>query len=153
MCIRDSQLTEQPQKRMSLPLAGLIAAGSPILAVEQDERIDFAELFDNDDHYCLKVKGDSMIEDQIADGDYVIIHKQSTCREGEIVVALVEGQEATLKRFYKITFDANPVAGTRCSRTLDAAFFCARPGCWSIRGIARKRELAGWVRACCDDQC
>jgi len=98
---RAIQLTEQPQKRMSLPLAGLIAAGSPILAVEQDERIDFAGMFDNDDHYCLKVKGDSMIEDQIADGDYVIIHKQSTCREGDIVVALVEGQEATLKRFHK----------------------------------------------------
>ena len=87
---RAIQLTEQPQKRMSLPLAGQIAAGSPILAVEQDERLD-----------CLKVKGDSMIEDQIADGDYVIIRKQSTCRDGDIVVALIEGQEATLKRFHK----------------------------------------------------
>lgn len=98
---RAIQLTEQPQKRMSLPLAGMIAAGSPILAVEQEERIDFADLFDNDDHFCLRVKGDSMIDDQIADGDYVIVRKQSTCREGEIVVALVEGQDATLKRFYK----------------------------------------------------
>ncbi|HUG17853.1 MAG TPA: transcriptional repressor LexA [Planctomycetaceae bacterium] len=98
---RAIQLTEQPQKRMALPLAGQIAAGSPILAVQQDERIDFSKLFDNDDHYCLKVKGDSMIEDQIADGDYVIIHKQSTCRNGETVVALIEGQEATLKKFYK----------------------------------------------------
>ena len=98
---RAIQLTEQPQKRMALPLAGQIAAGSPILAVQQDERIDFSKLFDNDDHYCLKVKGDSMIEDQIADGDFVIIKKQSTCRNGETVVALVEGQEATLKKFYK----------------------------------------------------
>ena len=98
---RAIQLTEQPQKRMALPLAGQIAAGSPILAVEQNERIDFSKLFDNEDHYCLKVKGDSMIEDQIADGDFVIIHKQSTCRDGEIVVALVDGEEATLKRFYK----------------------------------------------------
>lgn len=98
---RAIQLAEQPQKRMALPLAGQIAAGSPILAVPQDERIDFSNLFDNDDHYCLQVKGESMIDDQIADGDYVVVRKQSTCRDGDIVVALVEGQEATLKRFYK----------------------------------------------------
>jgi SOS regulatory protein LexA len=71
------------------------------LSIPQDERIDFSRLFDNDDHYCLRVKGDSMIEDQIADGDYVIIRRQSTCQNGEIVVALIERQEATLKRFYK----------------------------------------------------
>ncbi len=98
---RAIQLMEEPQKRMALPLVGQIAAGNPILAVEQDERIDFSNLFDNEEHYCLRVKGDSMIEDQIADGDFVIIRKQSTCRDGEIVVALVDGQEATLKRLYR----------------------------------------------------
>jgi repressor LexA len=98
---RAIQLTEEPQKRMAMPLAGQIAAGSPILAVQQDERIDFSKLFDNEEHFCLRVKGDSMIEDQIADGDYVIVKKQSTCRNGETVVALIEGQEATLKKFYK----------------------------------------------------
>ncbi len=98
---RAIQLTESPQKRMSLPLAGQIAAGSPVLAQEEDERIDFADLFDVDDHFCLKVKGESMIEDHISEGDFVIVNKQSSCRDGEIVVALVDGQEATLKRFYK----------------------------------------------------
>lgn len=98
---RAIQLAEEPQKRMALPLAGQIAAGSPILAVAQDEKIDFSNLFDNEDHYCLQVKGESMIDDQIADGDFVVVRKQSTCRDGDIVVALVEGQEATLKRFYK----------------------------------------------------
>jgi repressor LexA len=98
---RAIQLTDNSHRRSSLPLAGQIAAGSPILAVQQNERIDFSKLFDNDDHYCLKVRGDSMIDDQIANGDYVIIRKQSTCRNGEIVVALIEGQETTLKRFYK----------------------------------------------------
>jgi repressor LexA len=98
---RAIQLAESPQDRMSLPLAGQIAAGSPMLAVEQDERVDFTDLFDSDDHFCLRVKGESMIEDQIADGDYVIVKKQKTCRDGEIVAALVDGQEATLKRFYK----------------------------------------------------
>ena len=98
---RAIQLTESPQKRMSLPLAGQIAAGSPVLAQEQSERVDFADLFDAEDHFCLKVKGDSMIEDHISEGDFVIVNKQSSCRDGEIVVALVDGQEATLKRFYK----------------------------------------------------
>lgn len=98
---RAIQLTESPQQRMSLPLAGQIAAGSPVLAEEDTERVDFADLFDAEDHFCLKVKGDSMIEDHISEGDFVIVNKQSNCRDGEIVVALVEGQDATLKRFYK----------------------------------------------------
>lgn len=98
---RAIQLTESPQKRMSLPLAGQIAAGSPVLAQEESERVDFADLFDAEDHFCLKVKGESMIEDHISEGDFVIVNKQSSCRDGEIVVALVDGQEATLKRFYK----------------------------------------------------
>lgn len=98
---RAIQLTESPQKRMSLPLAGQIAAGSPVLAEEDAERIDFADLFDAEDHFCLKVKGDSMIEDHISEGDFVIVNKQSSARDGEIVVALVDGQEATLKRFFK----------------------------------------------------
>lgn len=98
---RAIQLTESPQKRMSLPLAGQIAAGSPVLAEEDTERVDFADLFDAEDHFCLKVKGDSMIEDHISEGDFVIVNKQNSCRDGEIVVALVDGQEATLKRFYK----------------------------------------------------
>ena len=98
---RAIQLSESPQERMSLPLAGQIAAGSPVLAVEQAEKINFESLFDNEDHFCLRVKGESMIDDQIADGDYVIIRKQSSCKDGEIVVALVDGEDATLKRFYR----------------------------------------------------
>ena len=98
---RAIQLSEGTQARLSLKLLGQIAAGSPVLAVEQDERVDFSVMFNSDEDFCLRVKGDSMIEDQIADGDYVIVHKQETCRDGDIVVALVDGHEATLKRFYK----------------------------------------------------
>jgi repressor LexA len=98
---RAIQLTEAPQKRMSLRMAGQIAAGSPLLAVESTEKVDFSPLFNTDDHFCLKVKGDSMINDQIAEGDYVIVRKQKTCRNGDIAVALIDGQDATLKRFYK----------------------------------------------------
>jgi repressor LexA len=98
---RAIQLSEAPQAAASLPLSGQIAAGSPVLAVEESERVDFSDLFTSDDHFCLRVKGDSMIEDQIASGDYVIVRKQETCRDGDIVVALVDGHEATLKRFYR----------------------------------------------------
>lgn len=97
---RAIQLSE-PLSRMQLPLAGRVAAGTPLLAVEQREQVDFSSLFNSDDHFCLEVTGESMIEAQIADGDYVVVRKQETCREGEIVVALVDGEEATLKRFYK----------------------------------------------------
>lgn len=97
---RAIQLSE-PLSRMSLPMAGRIAAGTPLLAVEQREQVDFSSLFNADDHFCLEVTGESMIEAQIADGDYVVVRKQSTCRDGEIVVALVDGEDATLKRFYR----------------------------------------------------
>lgn len=98
---RAIQLSESPRDRMSLKLAGQIAAGNPVLAEQQDERIDFAPLFDHEGQFCLRVRGDSMIESQIAEGDYVIVRRQDTARDGEIVVALVDGQDATLKRFYR----------------------------------------------------
>jgi len=97
---RAIQISE-PLTKMSLPLAGRIAAGSPLLAVEQNETIDFSGLFGSDNQFCLKVTGNSMIEAQIADGDYVVVKKQKNCRDGDIVVALVNGEDATLKRFYK----------------------------------------------------
>ncbi|MBQ16502.1 MAG: repressor LexA [Planctomycetaceae bacterium] len=84
-----------------LPLAGVIAAGHPIEAIEQNERIDFDALFNRDGHFVLEVKGDSMIEDHIAEGDMVVVKKASRCRQGDLVVVLLEGQNATLKRFYR----------------------------------------------------
>ncbi|MDA0834614.1 MAG: transcriptional repressor LexA [Planctomycetota bacterium] len=98
---RAIQLTEPPVKRTSLLLAGQVAAGSPVLAVQQDERVDFGDLFGEEDHFCLQVKGESMIDDSISDGDFVIIHRQSTAKNGDIVVAIVDGAETTLKRYYK----------------------------------------------------
>jgi repressor LexA len=86
--------------RTGLPLAGRIAAGVLHEAIEQEERIDFGELFSADDLFVLEVSGDSMIDDQIADGDYVVIRKQQTALKGQIVVALTDDNEATLKRWY-----------------------------------------------------
>ncbi|HKQ47903.1 MAG TPA: transcriptional repressor LexA [Phycisphaerae bacterium] len=94
---------ELPDDRPScLKLVGRIAAGSPIEAIENPEVVDLEEIFfSRYGAYVLEVKGDSMINDQIADGDYVVIEKRSTANNGEIVVALLENGEATLKRFFR----------------------------------------------------
>lgn len=100
---RAIQLNNPPQPKTSMPLAGMIAAGQPLLALQQEERVDFSGLFNSSEHFCLRVKGDSMIDDHIAEGDYVIVRKQTDCRDGDIVVARIDGDEATLKRYYKET--------------------------------------------------
>lgn len=88
---------------MSLPLKGLITAGEPIEAVETNEQYTVPkEMVRNPERaYVLKVKGESMIDDGILSGDHVVIEEQSTPRDGEIVVALLEGVYATLKRIYR----------------------------------------------------
>ncbi len=92
-----------PDERATLlPLAGKIAAGHPIEAVEDIEALDLEEIFASDaDTFVLQVKGESMIEDQIRDGDFVVVERRNTANNGETVVALLEDGEATLKRFYK----------------------------------------------------
>ncbi len=90
---------EVPARHARLPLAGRIAAGKPIEAISGTEEIDFTELFVADDRYALMVKGDSMIDAGILDGDLVIIRSSDTAREHEIVVALIDNEEATLKRY------------------------------------------------------
>jgi len=99
---RAIQLAMEPAQERGLPLAGRIAAGVLHEAIEQRERVDFNEIFDpaDKDLFLLEVNGDSMIEDQIADGDYVVIRRQKTARKGQIVVALTDENEATLKRWY-----------------------------------------------------
>jgi repressor LexA len=86
-----------------LSLAGLITAGQPIEAVEDKEKIAVPQDFvkDESNSYVLKVKGDSMIEEGIYDGDYVIIEKNESPRNGQVVVALLDNAFATLKKFYK----------------------------------------------------
>lgn len=85
-----------------LPLYGLIAAGQPIEALASPEKISVPQdMLGSGDYYTLQVKGDSMIEDGIFDGDYVIIEKREVANNGDVVVALINGREATLKRFYK----------------------------------------------------
>jgi repressor LexA len=89
-------------KPASFPLVGTIAAGRPIEATQTNETLDLENLFTTRfGTYVLRVKGNSMIEDHIADGDYVIIERRESARDGETVVALLDDGHATLKRFYK----------------------------------------------------
>ncbi|HEU5335214.1 MAG TPA: transcriptional repressor LexA [Terriglobales bacterium] len=84
-----------------LPLVGRIAAGRPVEAVENPETISLSDFTRSRDVFVLEVRGDSMQDEAILDGDYVLVEKTKIARNGDIVVALVDGTDATLKRFYK----------------------------------------------------
>ena len=86
---------------MEIPLLGRIAAGAPVEAVEQRSTLSFQDFVGNPDTFALEVRGDSMIEDHICDGDLILLEKVSQARDGDIVVALVDNNETTLKRFYR----------------------------------------------------
>ena len=86
----------------TLPILGTIAAGRPIESVEDREEVALTELVPHgEDHYVLRVRGKSMVEDHIDDGDLIVVERRQTARNGEIVVAIVDDDEATLKRFYR----------------------------------------------------
>ena len=86
---------------MVLPLLGRIAAGQPIEAVENPETISLADFVRSKEVFVLEVRGESMQDEHILDGDYVLVEKTRTAHNGDIVVALVDSSEATLKRFYR----------------------------------------------------
>jgi repressor LexA len=94
---RSGQSTAAPD----VPLLGRIAAGAPVEAIQGTETLCFSDFTGNPDTYALEVRGESMIDDHICSGDYVLVQRTAEVRDGEIVVALVDGSEATLKRFYR----------------------------------------------------
>jgi len=96
---RAIQLAAEPR---GMRVAGRIAAGVLHEAVEQDERLDLADMFDpdNENLVALQVHGESMIDDQITDGDFVVVDRRRSARKGQIVVAVTEEGEATLKRWF-----------------------------------------------------
>ena len=99
---RGLQLTEKTDHH-SLPLLGKIAAGHPIEAIPDETEINLADFFMGPGRFALKVQGDSMIEAGILDGDIAIIKQQNTARNGDIVVALIDNNEATLKTFKNLS--------------------------------------------------
>jgi repressor LexA len=86
---------------MVLPLAGRIVAGQPIEAIENPETISLADFVRSKEVFVLQVTGDSMQDEHIVSGDYVLVEKTNVAHNGDIVVALVEGSDGTLKRFYR----------------------------------------------------
>ena len=93
---------QNPFLRSKVPLVGTVAAGLPVEALEDVEEVDFAEMLTAErDCFALRVRGDSMVDDHIADGDCIVVEKRVEARNGELVIALVDASECTLKRFYR----------------------------------------------------
>ena len=88
------------KNRLEVPLAGRIAAGTPVEAYPVQESLSFSEFVEDKDTFALEVQGDSMIDDHIMSGDYVLVERTQQVNDGDIVVALVDGSETTLKRLY-----------------------------------------------------
>jgi len=103
--MRSVELTEKSNmftRGIELPLVGAIAAGEPIEAIENKETISVPiELLPNLNCYVLQVKGESMIDDGILEGDYVIVERNFYPENGDVVVALLDNENATLKRYYR----------------------------------------------------
>ena len=123
----------------SLPLLGVVAAGRSIEAAEQNERLEVKELFQGDNLYVLKVRGTSMIDSQIADGDYVIIKRQESADNGEKVVAMVD-RAMTLKKFYR---RKDHIRLEPCNSTMDAIIVDPSQENISVLGV-----LVGVIRKC-----
>ena len=95
------QRRHKQETSLEVPLLGRIAAGAPVEAAEQRETVRFGDFLGNPDVFALEVRGDSMIEDHICSGDLVLVEKANQAKDGDIVVALIEGTQTTLKRFYR----------------------------------------------------
>lgn len=87
--------------RHEIPLAGRIAAGVPVESYPGSETLNFADFLGSREVFALEVRGDSMIEDHILDGDYVLVERTLEVNDGDVVVALVDGAETTLKRYFR----------------------------------------------------
>lgn len=90
-----------PAMSLEVPLAGRIAAGAPVETYAGAETLSFSDFVGHEGTFALEVRGDSMIDDHICSGDYVLVERAPEVRDGEIVVALIDGAETTLKRYYK----------------------------------------------------
>ncbi len=95
--------TEFRLAAVELPLLGRVAAGEPIEAIEESEMLAVPEemVGARGEHYVLRVRGDSMIDEHIRDGDYVVVQSRQTAHNGEMVIALVDGENATMKKYYR----------------------------------------------------
>jgi len=119
-----------------IPLSGVIDAGKPIEAIRTNETIDIPKDMMGRRTFALRVRGESMIEDGILDGDYVIIEQSGSPRNGEIVVALIDNENATLKRYY------NEASGIR----LQPANKLMKPMHFAKRRVTIQGKVKGVIR-------
>ncbi len=126
----------KPSKVISLPIVGTVAAGKPTLAVEDIEDVYPVpqEFLSGADGFILKVRGDSMIDDGIHQGDYVIVRRQPAADEGDTIVAMVDG-EATVKRFYR---EDGKVRLQPANRELSPMFYPSVDIVGKVVGLVRK---------------
>lgn len=123
---RGLQLTTQPERTArpsELRILGTIAAGAPLETLEEPESLDWADITPpGADCYALRVRGDSMIDDGIREGDLVLVERRSEAHNGEIVVAVLPDETATLKRFYRegSKFRLQPANATLQPRIVDS---------------------------------
>jgi repressor LexA len=94
------ELARRPEPGGTIPLLGRIAAGAPVEAIANPESLHFSDFIGNESTFALEVRGESMIEDHICSGDFVLAERATSVKNGDIVVALVGGTDATLKRYY-----------------------------------------------------
>jgi repressor LexA len=99
--LQEQRRTKPVVRSLEIPLLGRIAAGSPVESIAQSEVLNFADFAGSGNNYALEVRGNSMIDDHICDGDLILLERVTQARDGEIVVALVGGSDTTLKRFYR----------------------------------------------------
>lgn len=95
------QRRQRQGPQMEVPLRGRIAAGAPVEAIEDRATLNFADFVGSKETFALEVRGDSMIDDHICNGDMILVERVGEARPGDIVVALVAGAETTLKRYYR----------------------------------------------------
>jgi len=98
---RAIEIIPEPSNTLSYPILGEVAAGKPIEVLDQREVVDLLPDTEDKDVFVLRVQGNSMIEDHIQNGDYVIVERRNVAENGETVVALIDNNQATLKRFYR----------------------------------------------------
>lgn len=133
---RSIQLCDNSQKPANISFVGLLIPGDTITPpADAQTQIDFSQLFNTSENFCLKVNGTSMIDACIQDGDYVVVKRQETCQQGEIVVALVDDQNATLKRFFQ---EETRVRLEPANSTMDSIYSNNVKILGIVKGVIRK---------------
>lgn len=136
---RQIRFNPSPLNELSVPLLGYIAAGKPIEAIAHNDTFNLQDMLPKQPHYALTVKGNSMCEDGILDGDIILCEQRIQATNGEIVVALIDGDETTLKHYYQ---------NKNGTITLKPANITLKPITYKANRIQIQGVFVGLVRMC-----